>query len=79
MCKPDVAAFATMTTWLRIPADDFIHGPRDPESPEPDLVASLAPLLRARRDLEPEDVEHLEQLIGSAARRFHRERAKAPS
>ncbi|WP_372672773.1 hypothetical protein [Amycolatopsis kentuckyensis] len=40
----------------------------------PDLVAELAPLLRARSDLQPQDVEHLEQLIGSAVRRFNTDR-----
>lgn len=79
--KPDVAAFASMTSWLHMSADTFIHDPKHEEraAEEPDLVASLAPLLRARRDLEPEDVEHLEQLIASAARRFQRERAKPSS
>ena len=77
--NPDVSAFASMISWLNMSADAFIIDPRRETrgAEEPDLVASLAPLLRARRDLEPEDVEHLEQLIGSAVRRFHSERAKS--
>ncbi|MFL0172329.1 helix-turn-helix domain-containing protein [Mycobacterium sp. SMC-21] len=73
---PDTAAFASMVTWLNIPAERFIQAEQsEVDREEPDLVATLAPLLRARKDLQPEDVEHLEQLIGSAVRRFHNERS----
>ncbi len=74
--KPDVTSFAAMTTWLRMPAEDFyVGGPAQPESEEPDLVATLAPLLRARKDLTDKDVEYLEEVIGAAARRFQAESA----
>ena len=77
---PDTAAFTSMVTWLNIPAERFIRADGEPvrdhaDREEPDLVATLAPLLRARRDLEPADIELLEQLIGSAVRRFDNERA----
>lgn len=68
---PDTNAFTSMVTWLNIPAEQFVKAERVTERDEPDLVASLAPLLRARKDLKPEDVEHLEELISSAVRRFH--------
>lgn len=71
---PDTAAFASMVTWLNIPAEQFIKAEGAVDRDEPDLVATLAPLLRARKDLKPEDVKHLEQLISSAVRRFHSER-----
>ena len=76
--KPDVNAFAAMVRWLNMPAETFmVEGdqpdPADQEQPE--LVAQLAPLLRARPDLKKEDVDHLEQLIGSAVRRFNADRA----
>ena len=72
--KPDVSAFAAMTTWLRMPAENFYvtDAPADPD--EPELVASLTPLLRARRDLSETDVEYLQEVIASAARRFKAER-----
>lgn len=74
--KPDVTAFAAMTTWLRMPAEDFyIGGAVRSDVDEPDLVATLAPLLRARKDLTGKDVEYLEQVIGAAARRFQAESA----
>ncbi len=73
---PDTAAFTSMVTWLNISAEKFINHAGEPTPhQEPDLVAVLAPLLRARSDLAPADIEHLEQLIGSAVRRFDQERA----
>jgi len=72
--KPDVTAFAAMTSWLRMPAEDFYRGPGTAADEEPELVAALAPLLRARKDLSEQDVAYLEDLIGAAARRFRSER-----
>ncbi|MEV6712839.1 helix-turn-helix domain-containing protein [Lentzea sp. NPDC051208] len=76
--KPDVNAFAAMVTWLGVPAEKFMVDEDDRPArtdEEPPLLAELAPLLRARSDLKKEDVEHLEDLIGSAVRRFATERA----
>ena len=72
--RPDVSAFVAMTTWLRMPAEKFyvIDVPANPD--EPELVASLTPLLRARRDLSDTDVQYLQEVIASAARRFKAER-----
>jgi transcriptional regulator with XRE-family HTH domain len=77
--NPDVDAFATMVRWLDVPAEKFMVDDEELERREnelPDLVAELAPLLRARPDLEQEDVEHLEELIGSAVRRFNADRQR---
>ena len=72
--KPDVSAFAAMTTWLKMPAEDFyVGGATDTGVEEPDLVAQLVPLLRARKDLTTKDVEYLEEVIGAAAKRFRAE------
>lgn len=72
--KPDVTAFAAMTTWLKLPPERFfVGGDSHTDTEEPDLVAELVPLLRARRDLKPQDVEYLEEVIGAAARRFRAE------
>ena len=80
--KPDVNAFAAMVRWLNLPAETFMVDPdrRDEaRRDEPELVAVLAPLLRARRDLTEEDVAHLEQLIASAVRRFKADRSAEES
>lgn len=77
---PDTAAFTSMVTWLNIDAGTFIKAAGDPKPlEEPDLVAVLAPLLRARSDLNLADIEHLEQLIGSAVRRFDHQQPKKGS
>jgi transcriptional regulator with XRE-family HTH domain len=72
--NPDVGAFAAMTTWLHMPAESFYLTASHTAEHEPELVASLAPLLRARRDLTATDVAYLEEVIGAAARRFRAER-----
>lgn len=77
--NPDVEAFATMVRWLEVPAEKFMIDDEELQrraADPPDLVAELAPLLRARPDLEKEDVEHLEELIGSAVRRFNADRQR---
>jgi transcriptional regulator with XRE-family HTH domain len=70
--RPDVDAFATLVQWLGIPAEQFMVREEDEggdERPEPELVTQLAPLLRARRDLSPEDVAYLEDVIKATVRR----------
>ena len=74
--RPDVDAFATLVRWLGQPADTFLVGDDQAPREEPDLVAQLAPLLRARRDLKEEDAKYLEDLISVAVRRFKAERAE---
>ena len=72
--KPDVTAFVAMTTWLKLPAEDFyVRSTSDTGTQEPDLVAQLVPLLRARKDLKPQDVKYLEEVISAAAKRFRAE------
>lgn len=77
--KPDVDAFAAMVAWLQADANRFIiteaQQRQQIEQDEPDLVAQLAPLLRARRDLDDKDVDHLQELIRSAVRRSRADRS----
>ncbi len=40
-------------------------------------MAELAPLLRARTDLDDEDVTYLQEIIGAAVRRFAESRRAA--
>ena len=70
--KPDTDGFATIIAWLRLPAEDFFRheGERDAnDDREPDLMAQLAPLLRARKDLSETDVKYLQQVIGATIER----------
>jgi transcriptional regulator with XRE-family HTH domain len=75
--KPDVDAFLALVRWLNVPAERFMTDADDQDREEPPLMAELAPLLRARRDLNSGDKKYLEELIGAAMRRFASEqRAK---
>lgn len=68
--KPDADSFATLVQWLNLPAEKFfvdpkLHSDRD----QPELMAQLAPLLRARHDLSKADVDYLEEIIAATVRR----------
>jgi transcriptional regulator with XRE-family HTH domain len=68
--KPDTDGFATLVAWLKLPAEQFFAGDADASRRgEPDLMAQLAPLLRARKDLSETDVRYLEQIIGATVER----------
>lgn len=68
--KPDADSFATLVQWLGLPAEQFFLDPRgQADRPEPELMAQLAPLLRARHDLTKADVDYLEEIIAATVRR----------
>jgi transcriptional regulator with XRE-family HTH domain len=77
--RPDVEAFMALVTWLNMPAETFTVSDQveDPDGnvEEPELLAQMGALLRARQDLEPQDVQHLQEVIEVAMRRFSTERA----
>lgn len=71
--RPDADAFMTLTQWLGMPAEQFwIGADQDSADPsagpaaQPELLAELGVLLRARKDLGDEDREHLYEVIKSA-------------
>ena len=63
--KPDADGFATLVSWLRVPADRFFIAEDGQEisTDPPELMTELAPLLRARKELSELDVKYLEQVI----------------
>ncbi|MFI6076549.1 helix-turn-helix transcriptional regulator [Actinoplanes sp. NPDC051343] len=67
--RPDADGFATLVTWLGMPAEDFMTGGQGGSEDPPELMTQLAPLLRARKDLTPEDVTYLEEVIQATLRR----------
>lgn len=71
--RPDADGFATLVRWLKMPAEAFmIDADATSESQsEPDLVTQLAPLLRARQDLEDKDVAYLEEVIRATVKHMH--------
>ena len=68
--RPDADGFATLVRWLNMPAEHFMieTGGEPPNQTEPDLVTQLAPLLRARQDLDKRDVAYLEEVIRATVR-----------
>lgn len=72
---PHVDAFAALTSWLGTKPETYLVSEIEP-TPNPDLLTELAPLLRARKDLAPEDVRYLEDVIGAAIRRFRAEQGE---
>jgi transcriptional regulator with XRE-family HTH domain len=68
--RPDADGFVTLVRWLSLPAETFILSEGEDSSVEqPELMTELAPLLRARKDLEPADIEYLEEVIRATVRR----------
>ncbi len=77
--RPDADGFATLVRWLNMPAETFMidADSHRSEGPEPDLVTQLAPLLRARRDLDKADVSYLEDIIRATVRHAQAARMEA--
>lgn len=63
---PDVNTFTALTQWLGIPAEQFVAGipSKGRESPHPWAVAST--LLRGKREMTPEALKALEELVQAA-------------
>lgn len=66
--KPDAEGFMTLVRWLGMPAETFLVDD-DFEAPRPELMAELAPLLRARKDLDDSDIEMLQEVINATLKR----------
>lgn len=73
--KPDAEGFMTLVRWLGVPAERFLI---DDEAPtkRPELMAELAPLLRARKDLDESDIEMLQEVIQATLRRANAKRGE---
>jgi transcriptional regulator with XRE-family HTH domain len=74
--RPDVDAFAALVGWLGQPAERFIISDGRDAADEPALLAELAPLLRARADLDETDADRLQSLFAAAIAQFQAERAQ---
>lgn len=66
--KPDAEGFMTLVRWLRMPAETFLVEQGEPRA-QPELAAELAPLLRARADLDEADVAMLQEVLRATLRR----------
>lgn len=74
--RPDVDAFAALVRWLGQPAERFITSEQARSADEPALMAELAPLLRARSDLDEDGADRLQVLFAQALTQFRAERAQ---
>jgi transcriptional regulator with XRE-family HTH domain len=77
--RPDADGFATLVRWLNLPAEQFMVGIDDERGSqaEPDLLTQLAPLLRARQDLDEKDIAYLEEVIRATLRHVQASREKS--
>jgi transcriptional regulator with XRE-family HTH domain len=77
--RPDADAFVALTTWLKMPAENFIitDSPEtaDQGNQQPELMAQVGVLLRARPDLSSEVKAHLQDVIEAALRLNSAQRA----
>ncbi len=73
--RPSVEAFAALTKWLGASPKDFLSP--EPGKKEQELMAQLTALLRARNDLDAQQVKALEDVIGAAVRLVKAQRAQA--
>lgn len=74
--RPDADGFATLVRWLDMPAENFMIDAdgRPQDHSERDLVTQLAPLLRARQDLDDRDVAYLEEVIRATVKHMNASR-----
>jgi transcriptional regulator with XRE-family HTH domain len=69
--KPDADAFVALTRWLRMPAEQFTiddAGDDRAADEQPELLAEISALLRARPDLGDEEKTHLQSVFEAAMR-----------
>lgn len=70
--RPDVDAFVALARWLKMPAESFtVDGDGVPAAvgtEQPELVAQVGALLRARRDLGDEEKTRLQEVFEAAVR-----------
>lgn len=64
--RPDVDTFATLLRWLDMPANAFMTPHSSDAEPEPDALLAITSHLRARRDMNPQQREDLENVIAAA-------------
>lgn len=69
---PDVNTFTALTHWLRMPAEQFMASGAKRESAEPNPMAVVSTLLRGKREMTPEALKALDELV-QAAFRFSKE------
>jgi hypothetical protein len=62
---PDVNTFTALTHWLRMPAEEFLT-PTQGAATEPHPLAVASTLLRGKREMTPEALKALDELVQAA-------------
>lgn len=75
--RPDLESFAALVQWLGVPAQQFMRQPEPDGNRQGALETDLAPLLRARKDLTPEDQRYLLDLV-NATTKFLKSQRREP-
>ncbi|MGH3648479.1 MAG: helix-turn-helix domain-containing protein [Micromonosporaceae bacterium] len=70
--RPDVDAFLSLTKWLKMPGETFTTDnspdPNQAGTEQPELLAEVSALLRARTDFGEEEKERLQEVFEAALR-----------
>ena len=69
---PDVNTFTALTHWLRMPAEQFMSSGLGGKAGGPDPMAVVSTLLRGKREMTPEALKALDELV-QAAFKFSKE------
>lgn len=69
---PDVNTFTALTHWLRMPAEQFMAQGKHVLQAKPHPMAVVSTLLRGKREMTPEALKALQQLV-QAAFKFSKE------
>ena len=69
---PDVNTFTALIHWLRMPADRFMGTSPSGTSAKPNPMAVVSTLLRGKREMTPEALKALDDLV-QAAFKFSKE------
>ena len=74
--RPDVDAFVALAAWLKMSAEEFtITDGTERAEEQPELLAQVGALLRARSDLSQEEKAHLQDVLEAALRLNSAQRA----
>lgn len=69
--RPDVDSFVALVQWLGMPAEQFMRGNPDDDAADRNATVpaqAVASLLRANKDLDPDSVAAIDDIIKAAIR-----------
>jgi len=70
--RPDVDGFACLVRWLGMTADQFLGPAESKRKPRAEPAAEIMTYLRGQKQLDPDSVAAIEDLIQAACKRLKR-------